>query len=187
LVMDACYKQFPVCALQQIPIELVIRLLEKHDIEADSIEEVVERVSEWEAAFPGGDFAGPFENPGQTLLSGQFCAAAAFLNKPVKSYNFFLENYNDPQICAMGQKVRIIGEKERRNPEIEVTLKDGRKYRIVENPEAGTLVPDETRICEKFRTLTGPVMGERKVNEIVDMVLSLDSIENVKDLTCVLC
>ena len=108
LIMEASYKPYPVCAIQQVPIHLVLNLVKRHHIQPKDIKEIIEKLSEWDAAFPGTDFAGPFKRP--TLSSAQFCAAAAFLGKPVGSSSFYEDEYNDPEILALAQKVKVIGE-----------------------------------------------------------------------------
>ena len=183
LIMEASYKAYPVVALQQIPIDLILRLVKKHQILAQDIKGIIEKVPYWEAIYPGGDSAGPFEKPLQALMSAPFCAAAAFLGKLVRSYSFYADNYNDPEVFALAQKVRLIGEKDRKMPEITVRLNDGKTYSIEEEEKEGTLIPTDDKIRTKFNELTSSFLGEKRVNEIVDIIMSLEKVSNIRELT----
>lgn len=183
LTMEVTYKPYPVCAYQQIPIDLVRRLVEKHHILAHDIRQVVEKVPELDSTIPGSDNPGPFENGDQTLLSGQFCAAAAFLGKPVTSHSFYMSNYNDSEILSLAGKVKVIGEKDRNVPEITVTLNDGRIFRIEEEKERGTLTPTDEKIRAKFNELSVPFLGKERAREVINMVTSLEKVRNIKGLT----
>jgi 2-methylcitrate dehydratase PrpD len=182
LIMEAMYKPYPVCAQQQVPIDLLSRLVKQSPIDSSEIAQVIERVSPWEAAFPGSDNPGPFKNPGQTLLSAQFCAAAALLKKPVRSHRFYMSEYHDPGVSTLAKKIKLIGEKDRHSPKIEVELKDGRTYFIEEKGES-ILTPIEEKIRTKFKELTSNIIAEKKANEIIDIVLNLDKCSSIRELT----
>jgi 2-methylcitrate dehydratase PrpD len=182
LIMEASYKPYPVCALQQVPIELILDLVRREKINPKDIKEVVEKVSEWEAAFPGSNFPGPFENADQTLLSSHFCAASAFLGKPVGSYKYYRDAYDDPEVVALAQKVKLVGEEGREGPEITVTLNSGETYRI-EEKEKDTLTPGDRKISAKFLGLTSDYFGEKRAREFIDKVMSLENIGDVRELT----
>jgi len=182
LIMETMYKPYPVCAQQQVPIDLVLRSVKQYHIDSSAIVQVIERVSSWEAAFPGSDNPGPFKNPGQTLLSAQFCAAAAFLGKPVSSHRFYMNQYDDAEISTLAKRIRLIGERDRQTRKIEVELKDGKTYCIEEEGES-ILTPTEERIRTKFKELTSSIIGERKADEIIDMVLNLDKCPSILELT----
>ncbi len=183
LTMEVTYKPYPVCAFQQIPIDLARRLVEKHHILAHDIRQVVEKVPELDTTIPGTDNPGPFENGDQTLLSGQFCAAAAFLGKPVTSHSFYMSNYNDSEILSLAGKVKVIGEKDRKVREITVTLNDGRIFRIEEEEEQGTLTPTDEKIKTKFNELSVPFLGKDRAREVINIVTSLEKARNIKGLT----
>ena len=72
--MEASYKPYPVCALQQVPIELISDLMRRESIKPNDIKEVVERVSEWEAAFPGGNFS-----PALSRMQIRRCRVSSFV------------------------------------------------------------------------------------------------------------
>jgi 2-methylcitrate dehydratase PrpD len=182
LIMEVSYKPYPVCGLQQIPVDLILRLKRKHQIVANDIKEIVEEVSYSDATHPGNDYSGPFENSSQAFLSAQFCAAAAFLGKPVESSAFYMEKHGDPDVFALAQKVRLVGEKDRKLPKITVALHNGETYCIEEGEKQGTLTPTDEKIIDKFHKLTYSYFGKKRAGEIVRTVMSLEEVTNIQEL-----
>jgi len=184
--MEVSYKLYPVCGLQQIPVHLILRLKGKHQIVANDIKEIVEEVSYPDATHPGNNYAGPFENSSQALLSAQFCAAAAFLGKPVESPAFYMEKHGDPDVFALASKVRLIGEKDRELPKITVVLDNGETYCIEEGEKQGTLIPTDEKIIAKFHKLIYGYLDKKRASEIVRAVMSLEKVTNVQELVSLL-
>jgi 2-methylcitrate dehydratase PrpD len=183
MIMEASFKGYPVCALQQIPVDLILRLRNEHDIIPNRIKEIVERVPYWDAKFPGGDYAGPFENVIQSTLSSQFCAAAALLGKPVQSFAFYSENYGNAEIAKLAQKVKVVGEEGREFPLITLTLDDGKTYSIEADENIQTLVPTKEKIETKFMELTSGSLGRKKATQVIKLIASLEEIENIREVT----
>jgi 2-methylcitrate dehydratase PrpD len=179
LIMKASSKQYPICAHLQIPTDMALRLMKQHHILAEDISEIIERVSYYEATFPGVDNVGPFKNPGQTLLSAQFCTAAAFLGRPVESYRFYVDSYDDREIFALAQKVKVLGEKDREMPEIEVILHNGKTYRM--EGEQETLLPTDEKMKAKFNRLTRDFLGENERRRVIEMVMSLEKLSSIRE------
>jgi hypothetical protein len=94
-----------------------------------------------------------------------------------------MENYNDPAIVALARKVKLIGEKDRKVPKIAVTLHNGKSYDIEEEKEWGTLTPTDEKVRAKFSELATDFLGERKAKEVIDIVMSLEKVDNIKELT----
>lgn len=183
LTLEVTYKSYPVCALQQIPIDLSLRLVREHHIRVEDIKQITEKVSEADIKYPGSDNPGPFQKPSQTRLSAQFCAAAAFLGRPVTSHSFYINNLDDPEIVALAKKVILVSEKGREVPGIAVTLNNGKTYAIEEDERQGTLIPTDEKIRNKFGGLTFNFLGEKRANEVIDIVMSLERVSNLRELT----
>lgn len=183
LIMEASYKPYPVCGTQQIPIDIILKLINRYHVMAKDIKQIVEKVPYRELAIPGCDNAGPFKNAAQTLLSAQFCAAAAFLGKSVSSHRFYINSYDDPEILALAQKVMLIGEKDRNLPEITVVLDDGKTYSLEEGKEQGALIPTDEKMRAKFNELALDFLGEKRASEVIDVVMSLENVVRLQELT----
>ena len=94
----------------------------------------------------------------------------------------FSFQYNDPEIAALGRKVRLVGEADRKIPKIEVTCRGGQRYSI-EGHNEGAVIPNDKKIKAKFMDLTSSVIGEATANEIVDIVANLDKHGSIQELT----
>lgn len=182
LIMETLYKPYPVCAAQQVPINLILKLVRENYIHASDIAQITERVPYWEAVFPGSNNPGPFETNIQAVLSAQFCAAAAFLAKPVNSHKFYINQYDDIEVSTLAKRIKLIGERDRKALKIEVELNDGKKY-FVEEEKEGMLTPTDERIRAKFKELTSAIIDERKANEIIEITMNLDKCFSIRELT----
>ncbi|MBN1849585.1 MAG: MmgE/PrpD family protein [Deltaproteobacteria bacterium] len=183
MIMNASFKQYPICALLQIPIDFIEKLKKQHNISAKKVSNIVIEVSEWDANFPGSNYDGPFENVGQTLLSSQFCTAAALLNHPVWAYDFYPKNFSDPDIAALAKKIKLVGKEGREFPLITVNMEDGETYRMEADEQTDSLIPTPEKTHDKFMNLTTGFLGEERAKEIVDMVSRLEEIADIRELT----
>jgi len=185
VIMDGKCKVYPVCGHQQIPVDLALILVKQHDIKGEDIDKITEILPDDVFSYPGINYAGPFTTPIKAKMSGQFCAAASFLGKPVASFSFFNNNYDDPEVAELARKVKLIGEKDRdttRTTTIEVTLRDRRQYSI-EGGVGEVLVPTADRIKVKFENLASNFLGRERVDKVIDIVLNLDKADNIRVLT----
>jgi 2-methylcitrate dehydratase PrpD len=182
LIMEVMYKPYPACFWQQIPINLILRLVEQHHINAEDIVELIERLPHSVANSPGLDNAGPFKTNTQATLSAQFCGAAALLGRPVHSYRLYNYEYNDSEIHALGQKIRVMGEENRKEVRIEVTCRDGKKYSM-EGIGEEVLMPTDEHVRTKFKQNTSDIIGEDSANDIINLVSDLDRCGSIRELT----
>ena len=182
LIMEARSKVYPVCGLEQVPVDLALMLAKQNGIQGNQIAKIVERMPEHELAYPGTNYPGPFTTRFQATMSAQFCIAAAFSGKPVMSYSFYDTGYDDSEVSELVKKVELVGEKGRNNIRIEVTLLDGKQY-SVEGGGEEILTPDVDRTKVKFQNLACDFLGKKKMDRVIDMILNLDKLENIKELT----
>lgn len=182
LIMEAKTKVYPVCGLEQIPVDLGLALVKQHGIQGKQVAKIVEIMPENELNYPGTNYSGPFTTRFQATMSAQFCIAATFLGKPVVSYSFYDKGYNDPEVAELVKKVELIGEKGRDTIRIEVMLRDGGHYSIEGGGEE-MLLPSTDKIRSKFRNLTHDFFGEAKTDKITDLILNLDKVDNIEELT----
>lgn len=185
LIMDAECKPFPVCALEQVPINLSQSLVEMNGISGKPIENVTVFMPEEELSYPGTNNSGPFLSRFHAIMSSQFCVAAALLGKPVKSYTYFDNCFADPEVVELAKKVELIGKKEENTIKIEVVLQDGNRYNI-EGDKEDLLIPYWKSCRTKFENLAIDYLGSEKVDRVINVVSNLDSIEDVGVLTQIL-
>ena len=182
LIMETKCKTYPVCGLEQVPVDLALTLVKQHHIQANHIAKIVEIMPESDFYYPGTNYSGPFRTRFQATMSAQFCVAAAFLGKPVMSYSFYDKGYDDPEIAELARKVELIGEKERDTIRIQVTLRDGKQYHI-EGSGTEMLAPSTDKIRSKFQHLTCDFLGDKRTDKIINLILNLEKVDDIKDLT----
>jgi 2-methylcitrate dehydratase PrpD len=184
LITEVLTKRYPADFYHQVPLHLSLRLRERYTITAWDIEKIVLRVAPKMKLLPGNDLSGPFANQFQAQLSGQFCLAAAFLGRSVKSPALFARHYDDTEISALAEKVEMIAEENRDkfHPEIEVIMKDGKRYTADEDV-LSEFIPTRKLMEEKFMSLAVDFLGESKAAEVMDMVMSLEKLNNISRLT----
>ncbi|WP_293780104.1 MmgE/PrpD family protein [uncultured Aeromicrobium sp.] len=81
--LDVTYKPFPVCAINQMPVTILIQMMSELEFGAEEIASLELRLSPAEAAYPGTDAPGPFDGVGSALMSAQWCLAIAAIERGV--------------------------------------------------------------------------------------------------------
>jgi 2-methylcitrate dehydratase PrpD len=182
MIMGATYKPYPASAEIQKIVHLVLKMMKRYEIDARKIVSIIERASKEEVdPDPSYRNPGPFTSRLPVIASAPFNIAAALLRKPITDYTFF-DNYNDPEVLALARKVKLVGEKERKTPRIEIILQNGESPSIEESGFE-FLVPTRERIEEKFTNLASKVIGKVKTDAIIDISSKLDSLDNIRELT----
>lgn len=176
-------KAFPVCGANQRPVQIA-EPLAKHELKVNDITKIVERVGVGATKYAGLDFAGPFKTQFQALMSMQFCAAAAVLGKPVTSAAFFAKHFDDPEVEELARKVELVEEEGRSLPGIEIHTVDGNVYTTGEEAsDRNKYIPTKENMADKFRILCTDFFGEKKTNQLIDLVMNLDKIDDIRKLT----
>jgi 2-methylcitrate dehydratase PrpD len=93
---------------------------------------------------------------------------------------------DDPELVAVRDRVRVVGRggMARGTCEMIVRLHDGsvrRRFSDVSRP-AEDLAEQGRRVARKFTGLAGPVIGEARAREVIDMVAGLQRLDRVTDL-----
>jgi 2-methylcitrate dehydratase PrpD len=96
----------------------------------------------------------------------------------------------DPNVLSLRAKVQLVGEAEleklipQRVAIVEVTLNDGTK--LTERVEAVRGTPENpmTReeVVSKARDLIVPILGAKKCDGLVDKLLNLETVKNIREL-----
>lgn len=105
-VPEVTLKPYPVCAIQQSPVGMMIDLATAHDLRPDDVAEIVLELNPYEARYPGTDSVGPFTDQGGTLMSGQFCMALALAERKAPLAGLF--RFEDPVLGPLTRRCRIV-------------------------------------------------------------------------------
>jgi len=180
LISDTIYKEYPVCIFVQTLMYLAGDLVKRHKLDAAQITRVSVLAPKDTFENPGFQNVAPYANPLQAHTSASFCTAAALLGKPVAEHAFYHET-TDPEVLALAAKVELLppsGDKER----VVVSVVCGGKTYEIEAPQMDMLRPTTNKVVEKFRRLAEPSLG-RATDEVLDVVMGLDRIQHIGELT----
>lgn len=103
--LEVTYKPFPVCAINQVPVSIMIDLVTRHEIQEQDVESVTLTLSPTEAAYPGTDEHGPFREVGGSLMSAPYCLAVAIRKRNVAIAD--LRDFDDESLMALVRRVEV--------------------------------------------------------------------------------
>lgn len=105
-VNEVTLKPYPVCAVHQSPVGMMIELADKHDLKPAMVEKIILELNPYEANYPGIDNVGPFTDQGGTLMSGQFCMALALMDRKATIDGLF--RFDDLVLNDLAKRVHIV-------------------------------------------------------------------------------
>ena len=182
-VSDTIIKKWSTGGPIQSPLDSLVNLRRQHDFTADQVKEIAVRLST--SAAPKVD------NSQSPDLCLQYLAAVLLLDRTVSFHAAHdTARMTDPAIMRERAKVKVIAEDdlERLLPKrvaiVEVTLADGTKLTERNDTVRGT--PEnpmsEDEIVAKARDLVTPVLGAATCGRLIDAVLGLERIKDVREL-----
>jgi len=182
VISRTAIKPFPACGANQLPIQVALPLA-KHSLKAKDINSIREKLPPGATSYAGNNFAGPFASHFQAGMSLQFCAAATILGRPVTSFRFFAEHYDDPEVTEVARKVELACEEGRTRPRFEVYTGDGKVYVSEETPDRTIHRPTRKNMEEKFRALAAESLSRERIEQIIDLVMNLEQLDDLRKLT----
>lgn len=105
-MLEVTLKPFPVCAIHQSPVGMMIQLATTHDLRPAQVTEITLHLSPYEASYPGIDSPGPFADQGGTLMSAQYCTALALIDRRVTLDGLF--RFDDPTLRELSRRIRVV-------------------------------------------------------------------------------
>ncbi len=187
-VTRTIFKPYATCGYNQIGCNIALNLIAQHNITAESIKEIVVRVSPDNQAYPGVEYHGPFATPDAALLSAPFMLGAAVVTRDLQ-VDTYQNRLNDPAILRVAQMVRMEADEgmSSMDTEIRFVTRDGQLYagdRSMANLAAFMLNRDS--VVKKFHELADGHLGSRRAEEIADLVFNLEELQSITELTSML-
>jgi 2-methylcitrate dehydratase PrpD len=183
IMSETIIKPYPACGINQLPIQAALPLA-KMGFKARDISRILEKTRPGGTSYAGSDCPGPFTSQFKAQMSMQFCAAATILGRPVNSLSFYAEHYDDPEVAELAKKVELVCEDGRSKPRLEVYTQDGKVFvGEEEKVDEGPRTPSREKMEEKFKALASGFLGKKKTNEIIEMVMNLEKLDNLRKLT----
>lgn len=175
------YKPFPVCAINQLPVELAARMVAGLGIDASRIEAVELVLPPSHADYPGTRSWAPFSGVGAALMSAPHCLALAFLDGTVTRAS--LERLDDPRVAALAARVRVESDPQLVPGECLIrVVVDGVTRTSDEVPAPGSFSWGWDETLERSVALSDEMpLSESRVRELAGAVLDLEG-HRVADL-----
>ena len=134
-LLDVTYKPYPVCAITQSPVQIVLDLARDHDVDPAGIAAVRCHLNPADRSYPGTMNRGPFGDVGATLMSAEYCVAMALKHRSATLGG--LQEFDDATILRLVGLIDVVADEGLPNlgARVEIDMSDGRTL-------SGELVPD---------------------------------------------
>jgi 2-methylcitrate dehydratase PrpD len=187
-------KPYPCCADGHRCIDAILYLIEKHDIKPANVAAVECRISDMVPKImirqrPQTGAEGKFSLP--------FCMAIALIDRKVGLQQFTTERVLDPQVQELITRVSFVHPPEasgyagmERYPEqVTVRLCDGTVYthEVAESKGRPANRLSEAELTGKYRECAGGVLPPKRIDQSLEMLHSLEKVEDINKLMQVLC
>jgi 2-methylcitrate dehydratase PrpD len=175
-MMDANIKRWTAGGPAQEPLYAMEALLKRQSIDPNQVQEVILR------AVRGHD--NNADNGGWPDLNVQYMLALMLIDKKVTFRSIHDKaRMQDPSIVALQQKVRLEpGFPGRRDPQIQITLKDGTRLAQDDVPTYVQNPLTREQVIAKARELMMPVIGATSSSRLIDRLLDLENIKDIHEL-----
>lgn len=173
--LSVTYKPFPICALNQVPVTVMIDLVREHDLREDEVEDVEVALAPHEAAYPGIDAQGPFRDVGGTLMSAQYCLAVGIRKRGIDLAD--LRSFDDDSLMDLVRRIRIVADEALPGGSCRIAVRArggefSREFRST--PETFNWGRDE--VTARLRRIVGGMpFGADRFASFVDVVLDLEN------------
>lgn len=183
MVATTAIKPYAVGYPIQSALDALFTITGEHGVTGADVDRVVARLPT--------DGAGVVNNRSMPDVNIQHCIALALVDGGVSfASTHSYERMADAEVLAMKERVTLQPEPSLVMPEaprqaiIEVTTTDGRTLTHHTKYAPGTAQNplDTDRVCEKARDLITPVLGHDATEQLIDRVLHIEDVANVRDL-----
>ena len=176
-------KKWSVGSPIQAPLDALEALIKRHGFKAEQVKQVVVRLPTSEAA--------TVDNRDLPDICVQHMLAVMLVDGTASFHAAHDEpRMHDPAVLRQRAKIQLTPDEEleRRRPRreaiVEVVLLDGTQLREHVPAVRGTAENPMTRdeVVGKCRDLMGPLLGEAKTARLIESTLTLDKLQNVREL-----
>src|SRR5262245_25372421 len=183
-ITSCLVKKYPVGSPMMETVDATLGLLAKHPIQARDVEKIVVRIPE--------SGARTVNNRHMPDVNVQYMVSAILLDGQLTfetAHDY--DRFRDPLVLGLKEKVQLIGDQQmersgkRFQGLVEVSLKDGRTLRehVIDcrgRPQ-NPMSPEEVE--KKAAWLMEPVLGKGNVNQIIESIRRIESVNSVSELT----
>lgn len=178
---DTCIKMHPTCHSTQTAIDAALNLRQRHGLELADVDRA--RVRAGDITRQQCGWAYEPAPPAKLIFHMGYALALALRNGRLLPEDFEGSSPRDPELTRLARATEVVADPEltaiyaeRKPCDVTLILRDGRTLneRVdycrgePENP------PSEDSVVEKFRALAETSLSERAMDELADVVLSLE-------------
>jgi 2-methylcitrate dehydratase PrpD len=180
-------KKWTVGSPIQAPLDCLYNILKKHTVNTDDVKSIVVRLANTEARV--------VDNREMPDICLQHMVSVMLLDKTATFQAAHDKaRMTDPAVLRVRAKVKLIPseELERMEPArqgiVEITMNDGTVYSEHVTDVRGTVDNPMTReeVVQKCRDLVEPVLGKAQCTTLIDKVLGLEKVKDIRELRPVL-
>lgn len=191
-ILDCGMKSFPIEALSHAPLTAMMKCVKENNLKADQVAEIkVEVIAR--AADILGDPHKYRPNSRETAdHSLPYCMAVGLVDGMVTPLQFKEERVLDKSLIPVMDKVKVVANEEfealfpKFQPSrVTITTSDGKSYsKRVDVPKGDPRDPmTAEEIGVKFNALGKGVLSSDKCKHLAELILNMETIGNVRDLT----
>ncbi len=186
------FKKYPSCGLTQGSTDVILDLMEEHDLNSDNVDRIEVTVPPYTYKLVGHPFQVGANPKVNAQFSIRYCIANALVRKSSKLEHFEESSIRDPKVLQLAEKVEIISdpgmEVRGHTPlDMRVLTKDGKEYvkqmNIAPGFPGNPLSQEEH--LQRFLDCVGfaakPPQGQN-IEKILDAVGHLETIDDIRSL-----
>ena len=182
---SAFFKVYASCGHTNSPLNIIFDLMTTESIELDKIVDI--RIDTYKVAV---DVTGEFKNrtEDEAKFSTPYCVAAALLYGKITLDEFKEECLKNPQLAKIAKTVHLHEDPIATNQfpggrkaKVEIKMSNGKCY--TKSIEATDDSPDYLAVERKFMALTQGIMSEQRALEIKNIVMNIEKVKSVTELT----
>ncbi len=156
-IMSVFFKPVPVCNFAQTPCLAALALANEERINPGDIATINVKASRAAKAYPGCDYAGPFQRVLQAKMSIHYAVASALLRGKVDEASYI--NLDDPAVLALASKIDVEADPGytaafpgKQGAEVEIKLLNGKRL----SRKLPDVVPaNNDLVRQRFRDFSG--------------------------------
>src|SRR6266478_41783 len=182
-VTETAIKAYPVGYPIQAALDAFLALRRENNLLPESVEHIVVRLP--------ADGAGIIDNSSMPDVNCQYVIAVALVDGAVSFANAHsYERMTDPKVRAVKERVQLVADKKLMDPDaprggqVEATLKNGKTVsHLTRHPPGTKENPLDTEgLNAKVRDLMAPVLGGERTEAVIQHVIALENMDNVRNL-----
>lgn len=184
-IMSVFFKPVPVCNFAQTPCLAALALAREEKINPGDIAVINVKASRAAKAYPGCDYAGPFQRVLQAKMSIHYAVASALLRGKVDEASYL--NLDDPAVLNLASRIHVEADPgytaafpAKQGAEVEVKLQNGKSF----SRSLADVVPaDLDLVRHRFRDAAANAVGGEKAQALEAAV---DTLENSSDVGAIM-